>query len=454
VNNLVKLAVILLALACIFAVKPYYGGEISIRLNEPTDFSYAPSSYSNLVFYSLIYENLFYLKQDGDIESNIFREYRYDSATKTLELSLKDNVCFSDGNPITANHVKLSINLFLNLNLGSSQKLRQVVKAIGVDKNRILIELIYDDPNIVSSLTIPGLVLTGGSDKVFSGMFYPEEWVKGQYLILKPNPFYPGGRSYLDSLRVVFYDYYYPDVFLSSPGIMDEKFSELNAGVYQNIYMAFPQGKVGKNTRVALYSLMKDFYKSQTQQNMVELNALTSNEESPITLNIKKFSRSKVRSILRYSRVNLYILSSLSYIEESLKEFLQKRRLSLETIFISDNELVNFMNNTSVKFLLVTKTFNRRVPIVEKIKIILKEMAFTRFDETHLKLLNQLDEVENLKNEELLMDLVAKIIEKVIQEGYILPLYQKRFSLYVKNHVKGIELDYYGKPLFRRVRTK
>jgi len=454
VSNRTRLALILLAVSFIFAIKPYYGGEIRVRLNEPTDFSFAPSSYSNLVFYSLIYENLFYLKPDGDIETHLFEEYRYDRTTRILELRLKDNICFSNGKSITAKHIKLSIDLFLDLNLGTSRKLRQVIKNIRVEGSRVLIELIHDDPDILSALTLPELVLISGSDQVFSGIFYPEEWVKGQYIILKPNPFYPGGRSYLDSLRVVFYDYYYPDVFLSSPGLKNEKFVELNAGVYQNIYLVFPEGKVGSNTRVALHSLLKDFFKSENPQNLVELKALTSEEESPTSLDIQQFSQSRVWSILRYSQIKLYIPSSLNYLEASLMKFLEKRRLSIEIIYVSDNQLVNFMNSTSVKYLLMARTFNRRVPIAEKIKIILKEMSFTRFDESHLKLLNQLDEVDNLKNEELLMDLAARIEGIIINDGYLLPLCQRRFSLYIKTDIKGIELDYYGKPLFHKVRTR
>jgi len=454
VSNRTRLALVLLAVSFIFAIKPYYGGEIRVRLNEPADFSFAPSSYSNLVFYSLIYENLFYLKPDGDIETHLFEEYRYDRTTRILELRLKDNICLSNGKSITAKHIKLSIDLFLDLNLGTSRKLRQVIKNIRVEGSRVLIELIHDDPDIVSALTLPELVLASGSDQVFSGIFYPEEWVKGQYIILKPNPFYPGGRSYLDSLRVVFYDYYYPDVFLSSPGLKNEKFVELNAGVYQNIYLVFPEGKVGSNTRVALHSLLKDFFKSENPQNLVELKALTSEEESPTSLEIQQFSQSRVWSILRYSQIKLYIPSSLNYLEAPLMKFLEKRRLSIEIIYVSDNQLVNFMNSTSVKYLLMSRTFNRRVPIAEKIKIILKEMSFTRFDESHLKLLNQLDEVDNLKNEELLMDLAARIEGIIINDGYLLPLCQRRFSLYIKTDLKGIELDYYGKPLFHKVRTR
>ena len=50
----------------VYAIKPYYGGEISIKLNEPTSFTLNTANYSNLIFYSLIYENFFYLQKDGD----------------------------------------------------------------------------------------------------------------------------------------------------------------------------------------------------------------------------------------------------------------------------------------------------------------------------------------------------------------------------------------------------
>jgi MarR-like DNA-binding transcriptional regulator SgrR of sgrS sRNA len=81
-------------------------------------------------------------------------------------------------------------------------------------------------------------------------------------------------------------------------------------------------------------------------------------------------------------------------------------------------------------------------------------MSFARFDESHLKLLNQLDEIKSLKNEQFLMDLVARIVEKIVNDGYLLPVCQRRYSIYIKSHLKGIALDYYGKPLFQKVRVK
>lgn len=462
-NGIIKFKKLLIMVAAMsllvgFAIKPYYGGEITIRLNEPDSFSYTPSSYSNMIFYSLVYENLFYLKPDGEIYSHVFKEYQYDSQTRTLNLVINDYLCFSNGKPVTPENIKLSLSVFLDMNLASSRRLGQTIRSIRTvppgpgsraDSQRLIIDLAFDVPDIVSALTAPELILVSSDEQVFSGPFYPVEWVKNQYMILKSNPFYPGGRSFLDSIKVVFYDFHYPDIFLSEPGLGNPEFSEVNAGIFQNIYLVFPQGKVGDNTRIALYSLLKKFYQDQ---NMVDLDSLTANEESPVTLDIKTFSDSQMRSILRYGSIRLFIVSSLKKIEEPFNQFLEKKRASIETVFVGDNQLTHFLDNNSVRFLLVTKTFNSRMPINEKIKIILKEMSFGRFDEEYLKLLNELDEMKNMQNNELMMDVVSRIIERVINDRFLLPLYQKRFSLYIKKAIKGIELDYYGKPLFQKAR--
>ncbi len=451
-RNGAKIFIIIVALVTmIFAVKPYYGGEVTIRLNEPSGFVFTPSDYSNLVFYSLLYENLFYLKSDGEIFSNIFSYYKYDKTGRTLVLDLKKNLSFSNGDPINAKSVKFSLELFLDMKLETSLRLRRFIKSIKTGENRIILQLMYDNPDIIGLLTTPELVLLSGTDGVFSGMFYPVEWRESRYIKLAPNKYYPGGRTYLDAVKVVFYDYYYPDIFLSKPGLIESGFREFNAGVYQNIYLGFPLGKVSTNKRIALYSLLREFARSIE---MAPLNVLTSDEESPVTLNIRSFSNWKVRSILKRSRITLYILSSLKEIEERLEEFLTRKGIRLETIYLSDNELINFMNNTEINYLLMVKVFNKRMPIEEKIKKIIKEMSFTRFNETYLKLLNELEEVKFLKDEELLIDQVSKLIEKIVKDGFLLPLYQDRYSFYIKNEVKGIEVDYYGRPLFRGMRKK
>lgn len=451
-SNEAKIFVVIAALAClIFAVKPYYGGEVMIHLNEPANFNYTPSDYSNLVFYSLLYENFFYLENDGDIFSNIFDHYRYDPTKRALELELKENISFSNGAPINAESIRLSLKLFLDMKVESSLKLRRIIKSTDADKQKIVINLMYDSPDIVGLLTAPELVVLPGAGGIFSGMFYPVEWERNRYIKLTANKFYPGGRSYLDGVQVIFYEKYYPDMFLSKPGLVDETFREFNAGVYQNIYLGFPEGDVSPNKRLAVYSLLRDFAESV---DMTPLNVLTSDDESPVTLNIKTLSDQKVRAILKRSRIKLYIVASLKEIEEKLQEFLKRRGMPVEIIFMNDNMLSNFMTSAPVQYLLMVKVFNKRTPIDEKIKRIIKEMSFNRYDENYLKMLNEMDEVKFLNNDELMFDHVSTLIEKIVNDGFLLPLFQKRYSFYVRKGIKGIELDFYGRPLFREMRLE
>lgn len=447
-----KIIIIMVALlVMISAVKPYYGGEVSIRLNEPTNFLYTPSDYSNLVFYSLLYENLFYLRNNGDVFSNIFSHYKYNGVEKTLVLDLKENLSFSNGDPVRVESIKLSFDLFLDMRIENALKLRRIIKSIEIkpEENRVIVRMLYDYPGIVSLLTAPELVLMSGNRGVFSGMFFPVDWERGRYLRLAPNIYNPGGRTYLDSVKIIFYDEQYPDIFLSKPGFTNDAFNEFNAGIYQNIYLGFPAGKVSPNIQVALYSALRGF---ADIINAEPLNVLTSEDESPISLKIKIFSDREARSILRRSRVKLYILSSLKEIEGKLDDFLTQKYIRLETIYLDDNTLVNFMDSAQVDYLLLVKVFNKRVPLEEKIKRIINEMSFSRFDETYLKLVNELEEVTSLKNEELLMDQVSRLTEKIINDGLLLPLFQKRYSLYVRKGIKDIEMDYYGRPLFQRIR--
>ncbi len=477
---------VLFSLVFTAAIKIHYGGEVTIRLNEPDSFNFSPSGYSNMVFYSLIYENLFYLANDGSIRSSIFQQYSYEKTSRTLLLTLKNNLSFSNGDAVTALDIKNSLNLFLERNLDTAKRIRSLIKEIQTQKSKageqVRLELLFDTPGITGLLTAPELVLLSRADNTSSGIFFPAERVPGRYIVLKPNKFYPAGRTYLDGMKVLFTNTDSPDVFFSRPSLKFPNYSEYQSGIYQNLYIVFPGDKVGQNTRVALYSLLKDFFRwrherdrnatlanesnsaavtpgtveggEPAKDDWADLDALTSNEESPISLNIKEFSTSRIRSILRYSTIKLYLPGSLQEMEKDLQEFLKKKRVPIETIYLDDSQLANFMNNTSIQYLVLSKVFTRNMPLEAKIKKIVREMTFSRFNAKYLQFLNELDEVKYLKDDELLLNQVSKIIEEIINDGFVLPLFQERYSIYINNDVEGIEIDYYGRPLFQGVRKK
>lgn len=156
--------------------------------------------------------------------------------------------------------------------------------------------------------------------------------------------------------------------------------------------------------------------------------------------------------ILKYSKIKLYILSSLGELETKLTEFLEAKKIPIEVVYLSDDDLDHFLKSNSVKFLLLEKLFSRNMEIEEKIMKIIKEVSFSQFSEKYLQLMNQLEEIQKLNDDEVILDQLSNIILTIINDGFVLPLYQKRYSLYLKNDTSGIELDYYGRPLFKNMR--
>jgi len=446
-----KVLTLPLAFLLIYAIKPHYGGEISIKLNEPTSFTLNTANYSNLIFYSLIYENFFYLEKNGMVSSNIFKEYRFDAGSKTLILTVKDNLSFSNGKPLNTKNIQVSLKLFLNSNLFVASKLNKMIKGIRVNENQVLVELLADNPDIITMMTVPELVVLAENEQSFSGPFFPMEWEKNKSLILKANPFYAGGRTYLDSVRITFADEALPDVFLSNPKALKENFKEFDSGIYQNVYLCFLQNDVGQNTKIALYALLKRFNEASGFK-YKELHTLTADEESPVAIRIKPISQQKTASILKSSDIKLYILVSLSFLEKDLTAFLKNNNLKIETLLIDDSQMMNFLNSTAIKYVLIDKIFQSKIPVEEKISRILKESSFNQFNAKYLRMLSELEEVTYSNSPELLMEQIARISETIINDGFIFPLFQKNYSLYVRNSWQAVEIDYYGRPLFQKAR--
>lgn len=432
------------------AIKPHYGGEIVIRLNEPSSFHLNSANYSNLIFYALIHESFFFLKKDGVITSNVFREYRYDDTARTLFLTLKDNLSFSNGKPLTARNIQVSLKVFMTSELFAASRLSKTVKSIRIIDGRVAIELLADQPDILSLLTAPELVVLAEDEQSFSGLFFPQEWEKGRHMILRANPYYAGGRPYLDRVRVTFSDQPAPDLFLAAPGQFRDQCLEFSSGIYQNVYLCFLQPDIGQNTKIALFSLLKRFNEA-TGGRYRDLNSLTSDDESPIAIRIRQFSPQKTAAILKTSEIKLYALSSLSSMENDLSAFLKDTRLKIETQFIDNSEFTASLDSAAIKYVLIDKIFQTKAPAEEKISRIVKESSFNRFNAQYLRMLSELDEARFSNSQALLTEQIARISEAIVNEGFIFPLFQKSYSLYVRKSWPGLEIDYYGRPLLQKV---
>jgi len=444
--------VVAAAVLTLFSIKVKYGGEMSILLNEPVDFNYSTTNYSDTIFYTFIHENFFFLDKDGNVFSHVFSRYTYDEKTNKIILMVKPGLSFSNGSPITGQNIHYSLKVFLNRENSIAKKISRAVKNIRTENDKVVISINYRIDNVFRLFSSPELVILSMNENAFSGMMIPDEWERKQYLKLVPNIYYSGGHSYIDRVNVLFNDSAPADVFLGNPNADFPGFKEWKGGIYQNIYLTFPSGKTGKNTRIALFSLLEYFFRKYEMKN---LSSLTSEKESPVSISIKQFSMRKIRTILRNSQFKIYINSSLKKYEEELDLFFKKNALRISMVFIKNTRLNEFLDSgTSVKFYLTEKLFTAKTSIVDKIKRIIYELTFSRFNEKYLQIINELDELNFLQNDELLMDRIASVIETLINREYILPLKQKEFSLFSKDSLAGLKLDYYGRPLFHDIRLK
>ena len=129
-TNMRRILVILVAVLLIFAIKVKYGGQLSILLNEPVDFNYSTTNYSDSILYSFIHENFFYMKKDGTVFSNIFKEFSFDKNKNIINLEVKNNSSFSNGSPINGKNIHYSIKVFLSRENSVAKKISRSVKKI------------------------------------------------------------------------------------------------------------------------------------------------------------------------------------------------------------------------------------------------------------------------------------------------------------------------------------
>jgi MarR-like DNA-binding transcriptional regulator SgrR of sgrS sRNA len=69
----------------------------------------------------------------------------------------------------------------------------------------------------------------------------------------------------------------------------------------------------------------------------------------------------------------------------------------------------------------------------------------------YLSMLSELDEARTSHSAELIMEQSARISEAIVSDGFILPLFQKNYSLYIRKSWPNLEIDYYGRPLLQKV---
>lgn len=135
----------------------------------------------------------------------------YECSEDGLEwrFSIRDDVRFSDGKPLTAEDVAFTVNGIAN-SAASQADLSMVEEATAIDAQTVSIRLSRPFNALLHTLAVVGIVPAHaygegyGEHPIGSGRYLLESWERGQQVVLKANPDYYGNAPSIERVIVLF----------------------------------------------------------------------------------------------------------------------------------------------------------------------------------------------------------------------------------------------------------
>lgn len=148
-----------------------------------------------------IYAQLFRVNKDNKIEPYLLSEYKYNDEME-MYCKLRDDIYFSNGDPITAQDVKISIEDYLAK--GYMNTLYSSIKTIQVLSDKeFLILLNYPDNRLEVGLSNPLMsILKRVDNEIITSGSYVVEETYPNYIKLKRNEFYSEKDCFVENLEI------------------------------------------------------------------------------------------------------------------------------------------------------------------------------------------------------------------------------------------------------------
>ena len=157
------------------------------------------------------------LIQSTLITTDLNLEFQNDLATSyecsedglTWTFTIRDDVKFTDGEPLTARDVAFTVNGIIN-SAAAEADLSMVDEAVVIDDTTVELRLNKPFNALLYTLAVMGIVPEHaygpdyGANPIGSGRYMLEQWDKGQQVILKANPDYYGEPVKMQRVVVVF----------------------------------------------------------------------------------------------------------------------------------------------------------------------------------------------------------------------------------------------------------
>ena len=157
----------------------------------------------------LIQSTLIVTDADLNFKNDLATSYECSEDGMTWTFGIRDDVRFTDGQPLTAHDVAFTINGIVNAE-ASECDLSMVREAVAVDDATVEIHMSKPFNALLYTLAVVGIVPEHaygegyGANPVGSGRYLLEQWDKGQQAILVANPDYYGEAPKMERVVVVF----------------------------------------------------------------------------------------------------------------------------------------------------------------------------------------------------------------------------------------------------------
>jgi peptide/nickel transport system substrate-binding protein len=157
----------------------------------------------------LIQSTLITTTKDMRFEYDLATAYTNSEDGLTWTFFVRDDVRFSDGEPLTARDVAFTINGIIASEAAEAD-LSMVDNAEATDDTTVILHLNKPFNALLYTLAVVGIVPAHahgadyGDKPIGSGRYLLEQWDKGQQVILSANPQYYGDKPWIERLVVLF----------------------------------------------------------------------------------------------------------------------------------------------------------------------------------------------------------------------------------------------------------
>ena len=159
----------------------------------------------------LIQSTLITTDEDLNFVNDLATDYLCSSDGLVWTFTIRDDVVFSDGEPLSARDVAFTVNGVIDSAM-SEADLSMVDRAVAVSDTVVELHLNKPHNALLYTLAVLGIVPEHaygpeyGRNPIGSGRYVLERWDKGQQVIFTANPTYYGRKPSMERVVVVFMD--------------------------------------------------------------------------------------------------------------------------------------------------------------------------------------------------------------------------------------------------------